>query len=260
MKELPLKIFYIFSSPILTAFLLSYAAAFIFIATLASSQMGIAQMQAQFIESWAAVFHFEAAGLDIFIPLIGGKTIGVLALANIAAAALRFTRRNIEGFGFAMVHAALALLIVSGFLQGKWRMEGAMEIQKGEPATAVYKMEGGKKFLLATLPFSVELKNFERQNYKNSDIAKGYSSLVEFRYAGKKIEKLISMNEPASFGAWTFYQSSYARGGETSILMAVKNPAGLLPTVSIALILIGMAFTYAVKIFKKSDEKVRNNS
>ena len=42
--------------------------------------------------------------------------------------------------------------------------------------------------------------------------------------------------------------------------MAVKNPAGLLPTVSIALILAGMAITYAAKIIRKSDEKDRDNS
>ena len=257
MKKLPLKVFYFFSSPLLTAFLLAYAALFIFWATIETSHIGLAQMQAKYIEAWFALCGFEVRGTAVFVPLACGKTIGALALANIAASAFRFTRRNIRGFGFAMIHAALALLIVSGFLQGKWRREGMMALKQGEPSAAVYKADGS---LLATLPFAVELEKFERKNYQNSAVAKDFSSLVAFRYQGKKIEKLISMNEPASFGAWTFYQSSYADGGKTSVLMAVKNPAGLLPTVSIALILAGMAITYAAKIIRKSDEKDRDNS
>ena len=217
-------------------------------------------MQAKYIEAWFALCSFTARETTIFIPIACGKAVGALALINIAAAAFRFTRRNIEGFGFAMVHAALALLIVSGFLQGKWRKEGIMQLRQGEPSSTVYKTSGGKEIPLAALPFSVELKNFTRQNYQNSDIAKSYSSLVVFRYEDKIIEKLISMNEPASFGAWTFYQYGYSDKDGASKLLAVKNPAGLLPTVSIALILIGMVFTYAIKIFLKPDEKVRNNS
>lgn len=224
--------------------------------------MGIAQMQARYIESWGALLHFSAFGKSLWAPIVCGKTIGAIALVNIAFSAFRFTRRNIEGFGFAMVHMALALLIVSGFLQGKWRMEGMMPLRQGEPSTQVKNISGGD-FPLATLPFSVELKKFEQQNYKGSSVAKDYSSLVVFRYEDKKIEKLISMNEPASFGAWTFYQYDFSYGeggGAISKLLAVKNPAGMLPTVSIALILSGMIITYSAKTLKKSDEKIRNIS
>lgn len=240
-----LKIFYLASSPILTAFLLAYSVFFIFFATLEIPNIGIAAVQAKFFESWCAL----AFG---FIPLIGGKTVGVLAILNILASAQRFTRRNIEGMGFAMTHIALVLLIVSGFLQAAWRKEGAVVLQEGVPQTSILKSSSGQPALLSTLPFSIELKKFAIENYENSDIAKDYSSLVVFRYRDIAIEKLIKMNEPASFGAWTFYQSSYRDGGKTSVLQAVKNPAGLLPTVSVALIMFGMVFTYAVRIFKKS--------
>lgn len=253
MKTL-LKIFYLASSPILTAFLLAYSVFFIFFATLEIPDIGISAVQAKFFESW----HALAFG---FIPLIGGKTVGVLAVLNIAASAQRFTRRNIEGMGFAMTHVALVLLIISGFLQSAWRKEGAVVLQEGVPSTAILQSSNGHPSApLSTLPFSIELKKFTKENYENSDIAKDYSSLVVFRYRDISIEKLIKMNEPASFGAWTFYQSSYRDGGKTSVLQAVKNPAGLLPTVSIALILFGMVFTYAVRIFKKPNEKNRDNT
>lgn len=252
MKTL-LKIFYLASSPILTAFLLAYSVFFIFFATLEIPDIGISAVQAKFFESWFAL----AFG---FIPLIGGKTVGILAILNIAASAQRFTRRNIEGMGFAMTHVALVLLIISGFLQAAWRKEGAVVLREGVPSTSILKSSSGQPALLATLPFSIELKKFTKENYENSGIAKDYSSLVAFRYQGGSVEKLIRMNEPASFGAWTFYQSSYRDGGKTSVLQAVKNPAGLLPTVSIALILFGMVFTYAVRIFQKPNEKNRDNT
>ncbi len=224
---------------------------FIFFATLEIPELGIATVQVNFFEAWG-VIAFNC------IPLLGGKAVGILAILNIAASAQRFTRRNIEGIGFAMTHIALILLIVSGFLQALWRQEGVVILPENEPQTSILKQEQNGTTLLATLPFSIELKKFTIENYKNSNIAKGYSSIVTFRYQNISIEKIIKMNEPASFGSWTFYQSSFRDGGKVSVLQAVKNPAGLLPTVSIALILFGMFFTYAVKIFKKKNEKNSN--
>ena len=41
---------------------------------------------------------------------------------------------------------------------------------------------------------------------------------------GESTETVIRMNAPVSFGGWIFYQSSYANGGRTSVITAVRNP------------------------------------
>lgn len=41
---------------------------------------------------------------------------------------------------------------------------------------------------------------------------------------GESTETVIRMNASVSFGGWIFYQSSYANGGRTSVVTAVRNP------------------------------------
>ncbi len=244
MIKLRWKFIYILSSRKLTAGLLLYSVIFIFIATLRIPELGISQVQAKFFESWIC-FPFDG-----ILPLPAGMTIGVLALLNLAFSSFRFCARGIEGIGFATVHMALILLILSAFLQGFWRVEGIIELNEGkENSNIILRAAPGKQAEVVTLPFSVELVKFTEQKWDNSELAKQYSSLVKFHYKDIVVEKLIRMNEPASFGSWTFYQSSF-RGDKVSILQAVRNPASLLPLVSVALIFGGMLIVYALKIAK----------
>ena len=240
MKNLLLKIAYFVSSPRLTAALLLYAALFVFAATLEIPALGIGETQARYFEAWFAMWGW--------IPLFGGKSVGLAALVNLLASSFRFCRSGVRGLGFAMVHIALVLLILSGFMQSLWRTEGFVAVREGESSDKlVRKGPGGAMDASETLPFSIELVKFTRTSWQNTDLPSHFSSLVKFRYEDISQEKLIKMNEPASFGSWTFYQSSYADGGKTSVLQAVRNPAGLLPWISIILIFAGMLFAYAYK-------------
>ena len=58
------------------------------------------------------------------------------------------------------------------------------------------------------------------------------------------------MNSPASFMGWTFYQSSYADDGKTSILTAVRNPARMLPWLSVFAAFFGMVIAFAAKFWR----------
>ena len=90
-----------------------------------------------------------------------GMFIGLLAILNLAFSSFRFCARGVDGIGFATVHIALMLLIVSGFLQGIWRVEGAIELKQGEANSTIFVSEGGASDAKAiTLPFSVEIVKF----------------------------------------------------------------------------------------------------
>ena len=50
---------------------------------------------------------------------------------------------------------------------------------------------------------------------------------------GESTETVIRMNAPVSFGGWIFYQNSYANGGRTSVITAVRNPVRFFPWISV---------------------------
>lgn len=238
------KFIYLLSSPKLTAGLLLYSVLFIFLATLKIPEIGISQAQADFFEAW----FYPIFNGYFYLP--AGMTIGVLALLNLTFSAFRFCSRGVDGIGFATVHIALMLLILSAFLQGMWRVEGFIELYEAKQnSTIILKTLPNEKAKTIELPFSVELVKFTEKKWENSQLASNYSSLVKFHYKDIVIEKLIRMNEPASFGSWTFYQSSF-KGDKVSVLQAVRNPASLLPLVSVALIFSGMILIYALKLAK----------
>lgn len=227
------------ASPRLTAGLLFYSVALVFVATLAQRQMGVERAASVFFESF---FVFEPFG----VPLLGGAAVGVLAVVNIVFSSLKYMSFAVAGFGSSIIHSALVLLIVSGALQYFMREEGTMTAAEGVPTSAVV-MRNGKTRML---PFSVKLLKFTKTDWQGSDIPKNFSSDVVFVHNNTTTEAVVQMNAPVSFNGWTFYQSSYSLGGAPrSVFTVVKNPARTLPWLASGAVFAGMLFTFASKRF-----------
>lgn len=242
MKSRLFKRAYLFaSSPKLTLAILVYSTFLLFGATLMQSQIGIAEMQGRYVESFiflASPFFWSSSFLSaIKFPLFGGAFVGTLAVVNLIASCMRHAKFGIQGFGVSITHMAIVLLIVSGALQYFMRVEGRISLREGVPANLVYIGSGSKTI---TLPFSVTLKQFKDEKWAGSDIAKEYSSQIYFERGGSREDAEVSVNSPVSFGGWTFYQMSYGDGGKTSILGVVRNPARLLPWLSVGATFLGM--------------------
>lgn len=242
MKSRLFKRAYLFvSSPKLTLAILVYSTFLLFGATLMQSQIGIAEMQGRYVESFiflASPFFWSSSFLSaIKFPLFGGAFVGTLAVVNLIASCMRYAKFGIQGFGVSITHMAIVLLIVSGALQYFMRVEGRISLREGVPANLVYTGSGSKTI---TLPFSVTLKQFKDEKWAGSDIAKEYSSQIYFERGGSREDAEVSVNSPVSFGGWTFYQMSYGDGGKTSILGVVRNPARLLPWLSVGATFLGM--------------------
>ncbi len=250
--EMMKKIFRWLSSPRLTLGLLAYAVFLVFVGTLAQREIGIMQAQREYFESF---FCLGRLGVLRF-PLFGGAAVGVLALANIFFSALRFARGGMRGFGMTVTHMALALLIISGALQYFVRVEGRMSLYEGMPTNLVFVGADGapSEAREVKLPFSVRLAEFKEEKWPGSDIPKSFSSRVYFERGQSKTPAVIEMNNPASFGGWTFYQMSFAEGGKVSILSAVKNHARLLPWISVGAAFAGMLTIFLPRVFRKSSE------
>ncbi len=238
------RLYLLFSSPRLTVALLIYATVLVFVATLAQREIGISAVQSEYFESFLLLADFGVAKL----PLPGGAFVGIVAFFNIFLSGIRFSRFGLSGLGVSMTHMALALLILSGALQYFLRIEGSMRLFPATQSDSVVLSGGNLENKILKLPFTVRLKKFTEEKWEGSSIAKSYSSDIVFERGGKKTETVVSMNNPASYGGWTFYQMSYGRDG-SSVLSAVKNPARLLPWLSVGAAFFGMVAVFLPRVF-----------
>ena len=234
------------SSPRLTLVLLIYSVLLIFVATLAQREIGIAQAQAIYFEGF---FGIGKVG-GISIPFVGGAVVGIVAVVNIVLSAMRFCKFGVQGLGVSITHMSLALLVISGGLQYFLRIEGSMVLKPSQTSDIV--VLSGSNTQIKKLPFTVTLLEFKEEKWGGSAIAKSYSSDIVFKRGDTTINAKTSMNSPASFAGWTFYQMSYGKDG-SSVLGAVKNPARLLPGLAVGATFFGMLIIFLPRAFGKGN-------
>ena len=99
-------------------------------------------------------------------------------------------------------------------------------------------------------PFAITLKEFKHDVYLGTDIPKNFSSLLHIDEPGKAVSRdtLVYMNHPLRYEGLTFYQASFAKGDQQSIFQVVQNPAWLIPYLSCALIIFGMALQFGLHL------------
>lgn len=240
-RKLLKSLYDICSSRRLAVGLMVYAAFLVFVATIAQTQIGIETAKSKFFESFFCLAEFSA----VKVPLIGGATVGALAVVNLLASGWRYARGGVYGFGMSIAHMALVLLILSGALQYFMRSEGSVMLTEGAESDTVALRNGAK----IKIPFKIKLVKFDAEYWNGSSTPKSFSSKLEFLRDGSAVPKTAAMNSPVSFGGWTFYQMSYADNGRTSVLSAVRNPARLLPWLAVGATFFGMVLMFLPRMF-----------
>lgn len=93
-----------------------------------------------------------------------------------------------------------------------------------------------------SLPFTLKLKEFEKQIYPGTDKARDYVSELEIIDGDITWPARIEMNEPLRYKGYTFFQSSFERidDQELTILSVVENRGWLFPYIGTAIITIGL--------------------
>ncbi len=239
------KAYLLLSSPRLTLGILMYAVVLVFVGTIAQTEIGVSEAQAKYFESFFVLANFGA----VKFPLVGGALVGIFAVVNIVLSAMRFCKFGLRGLGVSITHVALALLVVSGGLQYFLRVEGSLVLRPSQKTNMV--VLAGKVSRVVSLPFFVTLKEFKEEKWEGSAIAKNYYSDIVFTRGNQKVEARTSMNSPASFAGWTFYQMSYGKDG-SSVIGAVKNPARLLPWLAVGATFVGMLIIFLPRVLGKN--------
>lgn len=100
------------------------------------------------------------------------------------------------------------------------------------------------------LPFSLTLKKFSHDRYPGTDIPKNFSSLVRLNDPAAREDRdvLIYMNNPLRYGGLTFYQASFGKGDQLSVLQVVRNPGWRLPYLACALVAAGLLLHFFTRL------------
>jgi hypothetical protein len=100
-------------------------------------------------------------------------------------------------------------------------------------------------------PFSLHLVEFKHDRYPGTDIPKNFSSRVRLRRpeTGEDREVLIYMNNPLRYAGETYYQASFDRDDQGSILQVVRNPSWLTPYFSCVLVSAGLLVQFLTHLF-----------
>jgi hypothetical protein len=96
----------------------------------------------------------------------------------------------------------------------------------------------------------MQLLDFRHDLYPGTTIPKNFSSRVVLHRpdTSEKREVLIYMNNPLRYAGETYYQSSFDRDNEGTILQVVRNPSWLTPYFSCILVSLGLVLHFAIHL------------
>lgn len=99
-------------------------------------------------------------------------------------------------------------------------------------------------------PFSLHLKEFNHDRYPGTQIPKNFSSRVLLNRpdTGERREVLIYMNNPLRYWGETYYQASFDRDDQGSVLQVVRNPSWLTPYFACVLVALGMIVQFSIHL------------
>lgn len=109
------------------------------------------------------------------------------------------------------------------------------------------------------LPFTLRLVDFKATYHPASQVARSYESVVNLEVGdidaidGIDQRAVISMNQPLRYKDWTIYQSAFISNAEreTSILIAVRNSARLIPYIGGLIIACGLLLHLFIRLSRK---------
>jgi hypothetical protein len=100
-------------------------------------------------------------------------------------------------------------------------------------------------------PFSLHLVEFKHDRYPGTDIPRNFSSRVRLQRpaTGEDREVLIYMNNPLRYAGETFYQASFDRDDQGTVLQVVRNPGWLTPYFACVLVGAGLVVQFLTHLF-----------
>ncbi len=95
-------------------------------------------------------------------------------------------------------------------------------------------------------PYSIQLIEFRHDRYPGTEIPKNFSSRVRLVNPSRNEDRevLIYMNNPLRYDGLTFYQASFDKDDQGTVLQVVRNPSWLTPYFACVLVALGMLIQF----------------
>lgn len=155
---------------------------------------------------------YSATWFEILLAVAGAVMLGNI-LTNKLIRKKKYTTL-IFHLGFTVILLGAAVSRFTGY-------EGTMHIRENEKSNVIILDKTGKQI---TIPFSLELRDFQLERYPGSLSPSSFASevtLVDERY-GINESRRIYMNNVLSYGGFRFYQSSYDKD-ELGTILSVNH-------------------------------------
>ena len=121
-----------------------------------------------------------------------------------------------------LLHAAFVLILAGALVTNLWGESGMIHLREGEP-TVAFELDDESP---ATLPFSLELKEFRIEYDPGTKNVSDYVSEITLRDPEPR-DITISMNHILKYQGYRFYQADYDEDGQGSILAVSRDPWGV---------------------------------
>jgi cytochrome c biogenesis protein len=133
-----------------------------------------------------------------------------------------YGRGRLRPLGPYLVHLALVLILAGGVVGKFWGIEGQILLQPDQPVSSINLNDPEKTLPLA---FQVRLDRFQVFYYEEGGgTPKEFRSDLSFLQEGAKaVHAVCRVNEPVTFGGYTFYQSSYGAMPQGAVQVKVSQ-------------------------------------
>jgi cytochrome c-type biogenesis protein CcsB len=144
---------------------------------------------------------------------------------NFVAIVLRKKLLRKRKWGFILLHFAFIVILAGALVSHLFGREGTFHLREGEKGNQL-EIQNGKKTAYKTLPFSLELIEFTVQRYPGSSSPSSFESRLIVHEDDKSYEKTISMNNVLDIKGYRFFQASFDKDENGTILSVNKDLAG----------------------------------
>jgi cytochrome c-type biogenesis protein CcsB len=162
---------------------------------------------------------------------------GVLLLAAVNMVVILFNAKiNLLRPG-PIFHFAIVIILLGAFVTHHFGIDGLMHIREGEKSNAVF--VGNQRI---NMPFYIYLKKFELKRYPGSESPSEFSSDVRVidPQSGEDFEANIYMNNTLTYQGYKFFQTSYDKDEQGTVLTVNKDPGLELTYIGYALLFLGL--------------------
>ncbi|MFI3279402.1 MAG: cytochrome c biogenesis protein CcsA [Rikenellaceae bacterium] len=146
-----------------------------------------------------------------------------LLVVNFLCSSYKFLQAR--RLGLVLVHLSFIVIMLGAMTSFIWSMEGILHLREGASSNEIIVTTVGVSSY-HTLPFTVELEEFNLHRYPGSQSPSSYESNLLIYVDGDVRRELIYMNNVLDIKGYRFYQASFDTDEHGTVLSVNKDVAG----------------------------------